>query len=327
MSFSPSAGLRCALAALALLIGAPPALAADPFPAKPVTLIVNFPAGGVTDGTFRRMATRFKTLTGQPLILDNRPGRGVASAVLANARPDGYTLGVLGRTQLSLYWQLNGRLPYHPVDDFTWIANVTSSYFGLYVPASAPYHTVKDLVAAAKAAPGSIRYGTAFGNGGLTHVPMDDFARAAGIDMLHVPFKGDTDAIMLLRQGGIDMIVAGGTAMPMVDSGHFRLLAWMSPSRNARMPQVPMLRELGYPVEAVAPVGVGGPKGMDPAHVAYYERIFQQLLDDKEVREYLDLNYQRMDFMDSKAFTAWARRQLPIEQEIVKRFNLANDGK
>ena len=308
-------------------VAALPAAAQEPFPSRPVTLIVNFPPGGITDGTFRRMSDRFKVLTGQSLIIDNKPGRGVASGALNNARPDGYTIGVLGRTQMSLYEQLNGRLPYHPVNDFTWISNVTSSYFGVYVSAQSPYKSVQDVIKAAKAKPGSIRYGTAFGHGGLSHVPMEEFAHKAGIEMLHVPFKGDSDSIMLLTQNEIDMIVAGGSAMSFVNAGRLRLLAWLSPERNPRLPDVPTMRDLGFPVDVSAPVGIGGPKGMKPEHVKFFEQTFKKLLADPEVQSFMDQNYQRVDYMDSQAFTAWAQKQLPIEKEIVKRFNLATDQK
>lgn len=318
---------RCALVCAALLAGLSAGQAQERFPSKPVTLIVNFPPGGVTDGTFRRIAERFKAVTGESLIILNKPGRGVAAAALAMAKPDGYTLGIIGRTQMSLYEQLKGKQPYHPVNDFTWIANITSSYFGLYVPASSPYRTVQDVVKAAKAKPEALRYGTSFGHGGLSHVPMEEFSRAAGIQMTHVPFKGDSDAVVTLVQGEIEMIVAGGSAMPFVDEGRLRLLAWLAPQRNPRLPDVPTMRDAGYPVEVVAPVGVGGPKGMDPAHVAFFEKTFRGLLESTEVRSFLDQNYQRVDFMDSKAFAAWAQRQLPIEKEIVQRFNLATDAK
>lgn len=323
----PHALARCIALVGLTLLSSPWVQAQDAYPAKPVTLIVNFPPGGVTDGTFRRLAERFKALTGQALVIDNKPGRGVAAAALANARPDGYTLGVVGRTQLSLYEQLNGRLPYHPVNDFTWVANITSSYFGLYVTAQSPYQSVRDVVRAAKANPSSIRYGTAFGHGGLSHVPMEEFARQADIKMLHVPLKGDSEAVMLLNQNEIDMIVAGGSAMSFVEAGRLRLLAWLSPQRHPRLPEVPTLRDLGYPVEVVAPVGVGGPKGLPVEHVKYLERTFQKLLADPQLKAYMDQNYQRVDFMDSATFTAWAVRQLPIEADIVKRFNLAREPK
>lgn len=316
--------LRRAATAVAVMACAS-ALAQEVYPSKPVTLIVNFPPGGVTDGTFRRLADSFKNVTGQALVIDNKPGRGVAPGALAKARPDGYTIGVVGRTQMSLYEQLNGRLPFHPVNDFTWVNNVTSSYFGLYVSAQSPYRSLQDVIRAAKAKPESIRYGTAFGHGGLAHVPMDDFARLADIKMLHVPFKGDSESITMLVQNEIDMIVAGGTAMPFVEAGRLRLLAWLAPQRNPRQPEVATMRELGYPIEVVAPVGIGGPKGMNPEHVKFIASTFQKLLADPNVKSFLDQNYQRVDFVDSPAFTAWAQKQLPIEKDIVQRFNLATD--
>ncbi len=293
------------------------------YPAKPVKLILSFPAGGITDVTFRRIGERFQALTGQPMVMDNRPGRGVAANLTANADPDGYTIGIVGRSHLSLHHQLRGGLPYHPVDGFTWISGITSSWFGLYVSATSPYKTVQDVVAAAKAKPGDVKYGTAFGHGGLAHVPMEEFSRTAGVQLLHVPFKGDNESLVQLMRGDIDMVVAGGSAMPFVQEGKLRLIAWLNNARHPRLTQVPTLRELGYPVEITAIVGVGGPKGMNPAHVAVLEQTFRRILEEKEIQEFLDRNYQRPDFIASAAFTEWARKQLPIEKQIVDRFNLA----
>jgi tripartite-type tricarboxylate transporter receptor subunit TctC len=301
--------------------------AGDKYPSAPVTLIVNFPPGGVTDATFRRMAERFQAHTGQPLVVENKGGRGLGPATLASARPDGYTIGVVGRTQISLYYQLNGKTAYKPVDDFTWIANLTSSWFGLYVRADAPWRSLPDVIADAKHRPGKLTYGTAFGHGGLTHVPMEEFSQAAGIEMLHVPFKGDAETTMQLLRGEIDMMVAGGSAMPFVDEKKLRLLAWLTPARHPRMPQIPTFHDYGYAVEVVAPVGIGGPKGMNPDRVAFLEKTFASILKDKEVVDFMDRNYQRVDFMGSAEFTQWARRQAPIEQKIVSDFNLAEKAK
>lgn len=310
--------------ALGLLLGAlsGSAIASDGFPSKPVTLIVNFPPGGVTDGTFRKISEKFKKSTGQSLVIDNRPGRGLAAAALSNARPDGYTIGLVGRTQMALYEQLNGKLTYHPVNDFTWIANVTSSYFGLYTSTKSGYSSLDDVLKKAKAKPASLSYGTSFGHGGLSHVPMNDFEKMAGIEMLHVPFKGDVEAIMLASQNEIDLIVAGGTAIPAVESGKLKLLAWLSATRNPKTPNIPTLKELGYPVEVIAPVGIGGPKGMKPEHVKFFEKTFESIIEDEDVKNYLEVNYQKIDYMNSAQFTEWAKQQLPKEKEIAARFNL-----
>jgi tripartite-type tricarboxylate transporter receptor subunit TctC len=298
--------------------------AQDAYPSRPVKLIVNFPPGGVTDATFRKIAERFQVHTGQALVIENKGGRGVAPATLVQAPPDGYTLGVVGRTQLALYHQLSGKLPYDPVEDFTWIANVTSSWFGLYTRAQSNWRSLRDVIADAKAKPGKYTFGTAFGHGGLTHVPMDEFMRASGTEMLHVPFKGDSDSIMQLIRGDVDLIVAGGSAMPFVQDKRLRLLAWLTPNRHPALPEIPTFREFGYPVVVVAPVGIGGPKGMNKAHVARLEGVFATVLKDREVLDFMDRNYQRADFMNSAEFTAWAHRQFPIEKQIVQQFDLVD---
>jgi tripartite-type tricarboxylate transporter receptor subunit TctC len=315
-------------AASAAGLAVSPASAQSPtYPARPVKMIVSFPAGGVTDATFRRFADRFQVITGQPLVIENKPGRGVTPNALATAAPDGYTIGIVGRSQFALFYQLNGAVPYKPVDSFTWIASTVSSWFGLYVSAASPYKSVADVVAAAKAAPGTLSYGTAFGHGGLAHVPMEDFARTAGIQLLHVPFRGDPDSAMQLMRGDIQLMVAGGSAMPFVQEGKLRLLAWLNPSRHPRLNTIPTMRELGYPAEVVAPVGVGGPAGMNPAHVGFLEQTFRKILADKEIQDFLERNYQREEFMTSAQFTDWAQRQQPLEKQITERFNLAEKAR
>jgi tripartite-type tricarboxylate transporter receptor subunit TctC len=256
------------------------------------------------------------------MVLENRPGRGVAANAIAMAEPDGYTIGIVGRSHLSLHHQLRNGLAYQPVDGFTWISGITSSWFGLYVSAASPYKSVSDIITAAKAKPDNLKYGTAFGHGGLAHVPMEDFSKLAGIQMLHVPFKGDNESVLQLIRGDIDMIVAGGSAMPFVQDGKLRLVAWLNGARHPRLTQIPTLRELGYPVEISAIVGVGGPRGMNPAHVALLEQTFKRILEEKEILDFLDRNYQKPDFIASAPFTEWARKQLPIEKRIVDRFNL-----
>lgn len=311
------------LLAIATWFGVAPLTAqAQTYPARPVKMVLSFPAGGITDVTFRRIGERFQAITGQPMVLENRPGRGVAANAIAMAEPDGYTIGIVGRSHLSLHHQLRNGLAYQPVDGFTWISGITSSWFGLYVSAASPYKSVSDIITAAKAKPDNLKYGTAFGHGGLAHVPMEDFSKLAGIQMLHVPFKGDNESVLQLIRGDIDMIVAGGSAMPFVQDGKLRLVAWLNGARHPRLTQIPTLRELGYPVEISAIVGVGGPRGMNPAHVALLEQTFKRILEEKEILDFLDRNYQKPDFIASAPFTEWARKQLPIEKRIVDRFNL-----
>lgn len=298
------------------------AQSADTYPSRPIKVLVNFPAGGVTDATFRKLADRFNALSKQQMVIENRPGRGVTSAALAIAPNDGYTLGLIGRGHMALHPILGGKLTYNPVTDFTWIAGLTSSWFGLFVPANSPIKTVADIVAAAKAKPDELKYGTSFGHGGVAHVPMEEFEQQAGIKMTHIPFRGDSDAIMQLVRGELEMIVAAGTAIPFVEDGRLRLVAWMTPQRHPRFNNVPTFREVGYPIEVEAPISLGGPKGMPPARVAYLQDMMERVLKDAELLAFMDRNYQRTEFKTSAELTAWAPKQFEIEVDIVKRFNL-----
>ena len=241
-------GAALAAAAMPALLGIPRAVwAQGAYPAKPVKLIVSFPPGGVTDATFRKFADRFQVHTGQPLVIDNKPGRGVTPNALAIAAPDGYTIGVVGRSQFSLYYQLNGGVAYKPVDSFTWIASLVSSWFGLYVSASSPYRSVADAVAAAKAAPGKLSYGTAFGHGGLAHVPMEDFgAHGRHPDAARaLPRRQRLGAPVDPRRHQPDG--RRRHAMPFVDDGKLRLLAWLNPSRHPRLTSIPTIANWATP--------------------------------------------------------------------------------
>lgn len=327
---APSVSRRTLLKTATASVGAlalPPAVLAQPeapYPSQPIKLLLTTPAGGINDLTFRKIAERFRALTGQQMIVDNRPGRGVASAALLNAPADGYTLGLLGRGHIALKHVLDGKLPYDPIKDFTWVVNLISSWFGLFVRADSPYKTLADLVAAAKRRPGQVKYGSAFGQGGVANVAMEELGRLAGVEMLHIPFRGDTDAIMQLVRGELDAIVAAGTAMPQVKEGRMRLLAWLAPERHPQLKDVPTFRDFGYPVTIEGPISLGAPKGMPADRVAYIEATMKRVLADPEVREFLDANYQRIDYRTSAELTAWARKQDPLEAEIVKRYGLVS---
>ena len=295
---------------------------AQSYPTRPVRLLVGFPPGGVTDATMRKIAEKFQQLTGQPMVIENRPGRGVATQTLVNAEPDGHTLGVLGKNHMTLYWMQGGKLPYDPVADLTYISALLGSWFGVAVLSSSPYKSVADLVTAAKVGVEKVSYGTSFGPGGLTHVPMSIFESLAGVRMLHVPFKGDAESTQAMMAGILDVAVVAGSIVPHVQSGKARLLAWLAEKRHPRFPEVPTFKELGYPAEAHAVVGIGGPKGLSPAVVAYLDRTFERILDDREVLDFLDRLYQRPDFRPYPWFTEWAKRNLIEEKEIVERFGL-----
>lgn len=311
------------------MFAAPAAQAADAvenYPNRPVQLLLPFPAGGVTDATLRKIGERFTAVTGQNMIIQNKPGRTNALSSLVNQTPDGYTLSLVGRNQMITSWMLGKSMPFNPIDDFTWIDTLVSSWFGLFVRADSPYQTVEDLLTAARNDPEAIAYGTAFGVGGLTHAPMHQFAEMNNVEMLYVPYKGDSDSLQSLMGGEVDAIVAAGSAMPYVDSGRLRLLAWVSGSPHPGYPEVKTLKQLGYDVEAYSIVGLGGPKGMDPALAKKISGIFQQILAEPETENFLLGVFQRPTTSDPETFTNWAKKQLDVERETLEKFGLLENN-
>lgn len=316
-------GFALALSAVMLAFASAPARGQAYPGAKPVTLYVTFPAGGVTDITMRTLAEHFKRITGQSMVIENRPGGGstVALNALRQQKPDGYTLSVIGRGAMTTYWVQDGKIGFHPVDDFTYISGIAGSYFALAARADQPYKTIAELVQFAKANPGKLTFGT-IGHGQFTHQPMAEFLQLAGIDIRHVPFKGDTDTLNNVVGGHLELAVSGGSFQPFVESGRMRLLGFLTDKRVPRFPDVPTFAEAGYPVQAAVVVGIGGPKGMDPQAVRFLDAMFKRITDDPEFRSTLDKMHQTTQYIAHDEFSAWAKRQFPIEREIVEKFNL-----
>ena len=320
--------LACAaFAGLACLASLPAGAQAFPT-AKPVTLYVTFPAGGVTDITMRTLAEHFKRLTGQTMIIENRPGGGstVALNALRQQKPDGYTLSVMGRGAMTTYWIQDGKIGFHPIEDLTYVSGIAGSYFALVARADQPYKTLAELVAFAKANPGKLTFGT-IGHGQFTHQPMAEFLQLAGIDIRHVPFKGDGDTLNNLAGGHLELAVAGGSFQAFVDSGKARLLGFLTDKRVPRFADTPTFTEQGYPVRAHVVVGIGGPKGTDPQAVRYLDGVFKRITDDPEFRASLDKMHQTTQYMSHDEFSAWARKQFLVEKDIVEKFNLRAPAK
>ncbi len=305
------------------------ALAADTdvenYPQRPVELLLPFPAGGVTDATMRKIAERFQVITGQAMIIQNRPGRTNALSYMVNSDPDGYTLSLVGRSQMITHWMLGDDMPFHPIEDVTWIDTLVTSWFGLFVSEDSPYETVEDLLEAAREDEGGVSYGTAFGVGGLTHAPMHRFAEANEVDMLYVPYKGDAESIRAVIAGDVDAIVAAGSAMPYVDGGRLRHLGWLSTETHPDYPEVKTLTDQGHDVVAYSIVGLGGPAGMKPELAEKISGIFQTILGEPETREYLLGVFQRPETSSPAEFRAWADQQLDKERVNLETFGLLAD--
>jgi tripartite-type tricarboxylate transporter receptor subunit TctC len=242
------------------------------WPTRTITMIVPFPPGGQADLAARPVAAALEGILGQPVVVENRGGAGgaIGNAAVARAAPDGYTL-LMTLSSLAVLPEaerLFGRQPAYEVDQLAPIARVLADPTVLAVPASAPWRSLPELVEDAKRRPGAIPYGSS-GPYGTLHVAMEMFASAAGIKLLHVPYRGAGPAVTGLLSGQIQALAsAPGVLKPHVEAGAMRVLANWGGARISSFPDVATFKELGFPdVEFYIWAGLFGPRNL-PAPVA-----------------------------------------------------------
>ncbi|HZS65587.1 MAG TPA: tripartite tricarboxylate transporter substrate binding protein [Burkholderiales bacterium] len=261
--------------ALALAIGA--AGAQSDYPVRPVRIIVPSPPSGGTDIVARVLAQHFSNAFGQQFFVENKPGAGNVIGIEAAARaaPDGYTLLVSAST-IALNSVLYKKVPYDPVRDFAPITLAATAPNILVVNPKLPPKTLADLIAAAKAQPGKLTYGTP-GIGTSPHLCMELFKSMAGVDLQHVPYKGTAAAVMDIIGGQIDVAFATAlTAKPLIDAGRLRALAVSGPRRVEALPGVPPVAEAGVPgYEAMQWYGLLAPAGTPSAII---ERVHAEAM-------------------------------------------------
>jgi tripartite-type tricarboxylate transporter receptor subunit TctC len=260
---------------------------ADDYPSKSIRLIVPFAAGGAVGAVARVLSTPLSTSLGQPVVVDNRGGAGgiIGMDAVAKAAPDGYTL-LLAHSGLTYMPGLYKKLPFDPVKDFAGVITAVSGSYVLAVSAQAPFKTVAELVAYAKDNPGKLTYGSA-GIGSTLHLAAEFFRRAAGIDILHVPYKGAAQATTDLVGGQVQMMFGPLVAiMPLADAGKLRALAVTSVKRSALAPSVPTMIESGIPgFEVTGWYGLAAPAGTPKAVIEKLNNETNTALKSAEVIE------------------------------------------
>ncbi len=222
---------------------------AQTFPDKPVRIVVPFTAGGLADVLARGLANELSRVWPQPVVVENKPGANtiIAAEFTARAPADGYTLLLANDPTVSSNQYLYNKLPYDPVKDFTPVINIAATQEVLVVSEAFKGRTVADLIAQARAKPGQITYGS-YGPGSKAHLDAEDFARAAGIKLNHIPYKGVADVMGALTSGQIDMSFSGmPPSITMVKGGKVRALAIAAPQRFKLLPDVPTMSEAGVP--------------------------------------------------------------------------------
>ncbi len=259
--------------AIGLVGGAMPAQAESEYPSHPITLVVPLPAGSDTDTIARLMADGLSHSLKQPVVVENRVGAGgqIAMKYVASAKPDGYILAAPFQAALTLVPHIRRTPPYDPQRDFTPIGRFGSLGIALVVPADSPLKSFDQLIAKAKAEPGKLTFAS-FGVGSGGHLAGEMLNAAAGTNIVHVPYKGTSEARVGLLRKEVDMAILGdGLAALLVQDGKARVLAVPQASRSVLFPDAPTFTEAGVPLATQGWVGLVGPAGLPPPVVKKLE--------------------------------------------------------
>jgi tripartite-type tricarboxylate transporter receptor subunit TctC len=300
-----------------------PVRAQAKFPDRPIRLIIPWAAGGPADAGFRILAQSVSKKLGQQVIVDNKAGAsGIMGALaLQEAKPDGYTISQM---HMSVLRQplLNKQLTYNPINDLTYILQITGFVMGVVVRADAPWKTLPELLAYAKANPGKLNWGT-LGIGSTQHLAMERVGIGqGGLSWTHAPYRGTADTLRALLGGEINFASESSGWAPMVEAGQLRLLAVFTAQRAKRFPNVPTVKELGIDVVIDSPGGLIGPKGMDPAVVAVLADAFRAAAQEPEHLKFLENMDQPLILLDGPAYKAAMARTYEEEKELLRRLNL-----
>ena len=297
---------------LALFVAAGGAFAQPDYPARPVTMVVPFPPGGVADIVGRPLAAAMEKTLARPVLVANRPGAGgaVGMASVAKAPADGYTI-LMALSSISIFPvadSINGRAPSYELGDFAPIALVTADPTVLVVRADGPYRTLKDFVDAARAHPGKINYASS-GVYGTLHVAMEIFAHAAGIRLFHVPYQGGGPAVTALLAGQVEALASGpAAAIGQIRAGKMRALAAWSDRRIASMPDLPTFRELGYEAEFYIWSGVFAPAATPAPVQSRLREAVRAAVADADFRAAMEKVATPIQYLDAPEFRAYWER-------------------
>jgi tripartite-type tricarboxylate transporter receptor subunit TctC len=312
--------LARSLVGILLLAGAC-AAGAQSYPAKALRLIVPFPPGGSADILARTIGQKMSEGLGQSVVIDNRPGAGTAIGAEATAKsvPDGYTIMIGTVSSHAINPSLSAKLPYHPLRDFTPISPVASIPFALVVHPSLPAKTVAELIAAARAKPGVLNFSSA-GNGTSNHLAGELFKSMAGIDIVHIPYKGSAPALNDLLAGQVNMMFdLVLTAAPHVKAGTVRAIAVTGKERSGVLPGVPTVHESGLSgYEVSAWFGIFAPAGLPTAVTQRLNAEVVRVMRLAEVRERLAGQGAEPMASSADAFAEYVRMELTKWSGVVQ---------
>lgn len=322
----PSPMRRTLLASLALAPAWSSLARAQAWPERDVRIIAPVPPGGVVDLSVRALAEGLRQSLGYPVVVDNRAGAAglVGTKAAAQAQADGYTLLYL-HSGLVTVQAMNPRLDL--LKELKMVARLTKSPFGMAVRADSPYKTAQDLIAAVRANPGKLTYGTG-GIGSPAHLAVELIEERAGnFKALHVPFKAAVETVNAMLAGQIDFTVSVlGTLVPQVQTGRLRLLGVTSRERLATLPNTPTLAESGlsgFSFESWG--GLAAPVGTPDSVIARLMQVLPGVMNTPAVKELSQRSGSVIEVVDGPTLAAQIARDLPVEQALVKRLDMKPD--
>jgi tripartite-type tricarboxylate transporter receptor subunit TctC len=313
---------RTALIGAAALPLATPAIAQAKFPDRTIRLIVPWAPGGPADIGFRILGESVSKKLGQSVVIENKAGAsGILGAMaLQNEKPDGH---VVSQMHMSVLRQplLNKQLTYHPINDLSYIVQVTGYVMGVVVRADAPWQTLPELLAHAKANPGKLNWGT-LGIGSTQHLAMERLGVMQGLSWTHAPYRGTADTLRALLSGEIDFASEASGWAPMVNARQLRLLAVFTGERAKRFPDTPTVRQLGFDVAVDSPGGLVGPKGIDPGIVKILGDAFKAAAQEPAHVEFLEKVDQPLLIKDGPEYRDYMAKTYEEERELLRKLNL-----
>jgi tripartite-type tricarboxylate transporter receptor subunit TctC len=295
--------------------------AQDKYPSKPITWVCPYAAGGNADSRSRQVAKAMSAILGQPIIIDNKAGAGgnIGTEVIARAKPDGYTIGMGNFAPLAVNHALFKKLNFDPANDVVPIGLIEKGPLILMVRNDSPYKSVKDIVAAAKANPGKLSYASG-GIGGSHHLSGALLENAAGIDLIHAPYKSGAAGATDLMGGQVQMMFEQMySAMPAIKGGRLRALAITSKTRSPLLPDLPTMAEQGFPaIEVLNWQGLIAPKGISPELVRTLNAALNKALQDPEVKDKILSQGNEMGGGTPEVFAALIKTEAPRWGKVVR---------
>ncbi len=302
-----------------------PAFAQD-FPAKTVRIIVAYTPGGGTDLVGRVLAKKLGEMWGQQVVVENRPGAGgnIGTDAIAKAAPDGYTIGIAPSTH-AIVPSLYAKLPFDTLKDFTFVTMAAAGPNIVVCHPSLPVTTVQELIALAKRRPGELTFGSA-GIGATTHLAGEYFKSVAGIDVLHIPYKGSSQAQIDLVGGQVlFMVDSMPSALPKVQAGKTRALATTGKRRFAALPNVPTVLESGLHYESISWWGVVGPAGIPQPVVNKLLADITRAMAQPDVKDILGTQGAEPTTGTPQQFIDYVKQETALYAKIIKAANIRID--